>query len=141
MTGTFAKVSPCHEFFYWTDDGSLANLRYDRWNILLIGQRAHGLEVWHEPLVTLRFPKLFCLRTDPSERADHEAGGYDQWRVVHAYMLLLAVTFVGQHLQTDVEYPPRQKPGSFHLDQVLQKLQQGGSGNRQDRWILLPLNL
>jgi len=36
---------------------------------------------------------------------------------------------VGQHLQSFSEFPPRQKPGSFSLDQVLAKLQEtGGSG-------------
>jgi arylsulfatase A-like enzyme len=124
------KDSPRREFFYWTDDGSLANLRYDRWKIVFMEQRGHGLDVWQEPLVTLRFPKLFCLRTDPFERADHEAGDYDRWRVDHAFVLLPAVAFVGQHLETFKEFPPRQRPGSFNLDQVLQKLQQGAGGNR-----------
>jgi len=31
---------------------------------------------------------------------------------------------VGQHLQSFSEFPPRQKPGSFSLDQVLAKLQE-----------------
>ncbi len=119
-----AKEAPRKEFFYWTDDGSLANLRYDRWKIVFMEQRAHGLEVWQEPLVTLRFPKLFCLRTDPFERADHEAGDYGRWRVDHAFVLVPAQAFVGQHLATYKEFPPRQKPGSFSLDQVLQKLQE-----------------
>ena len=36
---------------------------------------------------------------------------------------------VGKHLQTYLEYPPQQKPGSFSLDPLLQKLQEsGGSG-------------
>lgn len=122
--------SPRHEFFYWTDDGSLANLRYDRWKVVFMEQRGHGLEVWQEPLVTLRFPKLFCLRTDPYERADHEAGDYDRWRVDHAFVLLPAVDFVGKHLQTFAEFPPRAKPGSFNLDQVLKSLQEGGGGSR-----------
>ena len=121
------KDSPRREFFYWTDDGSLANLRYDRWKIVFMEQRAHGLEVWQDPLVTLRFPKLFCLRTDPFERADHEAGDYNRWRVDHAFVLLPAAAFVGMHLETYKEFPPRQRPGSFNLDQVLQKLQQGSS--------------
>lgn len=121
------KESPRREFFYWTDDGSLANLRYDRWKIVFMEQRAHGLEVWQDPLVTLRFPKLFCLRTDPFERADHEAGDYNRWRVDHAFVLLPAAAFVGMHLETYKEFPPRQRPGSFNLDQVLQKLQQGSS--------------
>ena len=124
------KESPRREFFYWTDDGSLANLRYDRWKVVFMEQRAHGLDVWQDPLVTLRFPKLFCLRTDPFERADHEAGDYGRWRVDHAFLLLPAVGFVSKHLSTFAEFPPRQKPGSFNLDQVLQKLQEGGGGNR-----------
>ena len=129
LTGE-TKESPRSEFFYWTDDGSLANLRYNRWKIVFMEQRGHGLEVWQEPLVTLRFPKLFCLRTDPFERADHEAGDYDRWRVDHAFVLLPAIAFVSQHLATFTEYPPRQKPGSFNLDGVLRKLQEGGGGNR-----------
>ncbi len=124
------KASPRNEFFYWTDDGSLANLRYDRWKVVFMEQRAHGLDVWQDPPVTLRFPKLFCLRTDPFERADHEAGDYGRWRVDHAFVLLPAVSFVGKHLQTFTEFPPRQKPGSFNLDQVLQKLQQGSGSSR-----------
>jgi hypothetical protein len=82
------KKDPRKEFFYWTDDGNLSGLRYDRWKIVFQEQRAHGLDVWQDPLVTLRFPKLFCLRTDPFERADHEAGDYDHWRVDHAFVLL-----------------------------------------------------
>ena len=123
------KESPRQEFFFWTDDGSLANLRYNRWKIVFMEQRAHGLDVWQEPLVTLRFPKLFCLRTDPFERADHEAGDYDRWRVDHAFVLLPAVAYVGQHLATYTEFPPRQEPGSFNLEKVLQKLRQGAGGN------------
>ena len=36
-----------------------------------------------------------------------------------------AQAFVAQHLATFRDFPPRQKPGSFSLDQVLQKLQEG----------------
>lgn len=115
--------SPRKEFFYWTDDGNLCGLRYDRWKIVFQEQRAHGLDVWQDPLVTLRFPKLFCLRTDPYERADHEAVNYGRWRVDHAFVLVPAQGFVAQHLATFNEFPPRQKPGSFSLDQVLESLQ------------------
>lgn len=82
---------PWQVFFYWNDDGSLANLRYDRWTIVFMEQRAHGLDVWQEPLLKMRFPKRFCLRTDPYERADHEAGDDARWRVDHAFVLLPAV--------------------------------------------------
>jgi arylsulfatase len=38
-----------------------------------------------------------------------------------------AQAYVAQHLNTYKEYPPRQKPGTFGLDQVLAKLQEAGS--------------
>ena len=117
------------EFFYWTDDGSLCGLRYEQWKIVFMEQRAHGLDVWQDPLITLRFPKLFNIRSDPFERADSDAGDYDRWRVERAFVLVPAQAFVAQHLQTYVDFPPRQKPGSFSLDDVLAKLQEaGGSG-------------
>jgi arylsulfatase A-like enzyme len=117
---------PRHEFFYWNDGGSLVGLRYDRWKIVFQEQRAHGFDVWQDPTVTLRMPKLFDLRADPFERADHESIGYGVWRVDHAYAILPAVGYVSQHLATYKEFPPRQKAGTFGLDQVLEKLQESG---------------
>jgi arylsulfatase A-like enzyme len=67
------------EFFYWTDDGNFAGLRYDQYKAVFMEQPAHGLEVWMQPLVPLRAPKLFNLRADPFERAEQEAGDYDKW--------------------------------------------------------------
>jgi arylsulfatase A-like enzyme len=122
--------SPRKEFFYWTDDGNLACLRYDRWKVAFMEQRAHSLEVWEEPFVTLRLPKILCLRSDPFERADHDGIGYSTWRAERMFVLVPAQAFVAQHLQTFKEFPPRQKPGSFSLDQVLSKLQESGGGNK-----------
>jgi arylsulfatase A-like enzyme len=113
------------EYFYWTDDGNLAGLRYDRWKMVFLEQRAEGLDVWQDPLVPLRFPKLFDIKADPFERAQTDAGDYARWRVEHAFVLVPAQAYVGRHLQTYAEFPPRQKPGSFSLDQVLAKLHEG----------------
>src|SRR6266849_8402924 len=52
------------EFFYWTDDGELAALRYKDWKLMFLEQRAKGLDVWQDPLIPLRFPKLMNLRSD-----------------------------------------------------------------------------
>ena len=41
---------PRHEFLYWTDDGSVAALRYNNWKISFLKQNAHGLEVWQRAL-------------------------------------------------------------------------------------------
>jgi arylsulfatase len=110
------------EFFYWTDDGNLAGLRYDQYKVVFMEQQAHGLEVWMQPLVPLRAPKIFNLRSDPFERAEHEAGGYDKWFVEHAFVLVPAQAIVGEFLSTFQAFPPRQKPGSFSVDQAMEKL-------------------
>ena len=44
--------------------------------------------------------------------------------------LVPAQAYVAQHLATYQEFPPRQKPGSFSLDEVLAKLQEAGAGNK-----------
>ncbi|MDX8510166.1 arylsulfatase [Mesorhizobium captivum] len=118
------------EFFFWTDDGNLAAIRYDRWKVLFLEQRAEGFDVWQEPFVPLRLPKIFNLRSDPFERAAHEGSEYDFWRLDRTYLLVPAQAFVAGHLQSYVDYPPRQKPGSFSLDQVLAKLQEAGGAGK-----------
>ncbi len=110
------------EFFYWTDDGNLAGLRYDQYKAVFMEQQAHGLEVWMQPLVPLRAPKLFNLRSDPFERAEHEAGDYDKWFIEHLFVLVPAQAIVAQHIQSFQEFPPRQKPGSFSVDEAMEML-------------------
>ena len=120
--------SPRREFFYFNDDGSLVGLRYDQWKVVFAEQRGEGLNVWQEPFVPLRLPKLFNIRSDPFETADHESMDYDRWRVEHAFALVPAQQFVGRFLSTFKEFPPSQKPGSFSIDAVLEALQRGAGG-------------
>ena len=119
---------PRQEFIYWTDDGSVAALRYGPWKMVFLEQRSHGFDVWQDPFTELRLPKLFNLRTDPFERADHEAFGYERWRVERAYLIAPAGAYVAQWLQSFREFPPRQKPGSFNLERVMEAVT---SGTRQ----------
>jgi arylsulfatase len=122
------SASPRHEFFYFNDEGSLVGLRYDQWKIVFAEQRGEGLNVWQEPFVPLRLPKLFNLRSDPFETADHESMDYERWRVEHLFVMVPAQQFVGRFLSTFKEFPPSQRPGSFSIDQALQTLQQSARG-------------
>jgi len=90
-------------------------------------QRAHGFDVWQEPFVPLRAPRLFNIRSDPFEMAEHSME-YWHWRAERLFMLVPAQQYVGKFLATFKEYPPRQKVGSFSLDQVLQTLQAAPGG-------------
>jgi len=119
--------SPRKEFFYFNDDGSLVGLRYNQWKIVFAEQRAEGFDVWQEPFVPLRLPKIFNLRADPFEAGDIEAMDYGHWRVDRTFLLVPAQEFVGKFLASFKEFPPSQKPGSFSIDAALEKLQKPGN--------------
>jgi arylsulfatase len=125
ITGA-AEHSPRKHFFYVSDEGDLTALRFDNWKIVFLENRAPGtLQVWIEPFVELRTPKIFNLRTDPFERADITSNSYFDWLITHAYLLVPAQMYVAQMLQTVVEFPPRQEPASFSVDRVMAKLKAG----------------
>ena len=117
------------EFFYWTDDGDLAGLRYDQYKVVFMEQEAEGLEVWMKPLIPLRAPKLFNIRSDPFERSEEEAGDYVKWFVEHMFVMVPAQSIVGQHLATFKDFPPRQRPGSFSIDQAMEMLMKQAGNN------------
>ena len=63
---------------------------------------------------------LTNLRMDPFEQARDIGMGYDRWFIDHMFMIAPAAGYVGQWLQSLKEFPPRQKPGSFNLDNVME---------------------
>jgi hypothetical protein len=87
------------------------------------------LQIWAEPYVQLRVPKLFNLRTDPYERADITSNTYYDWMIDRIFLFVPAQAYVAQMLETLVEFPQRQKSASFSLDQVLAKLQDATTGS------------
>jgi arylsulfatase len=116
-----AKDWPRREFIYWTDDGQVAALRYDNWKITFLQQKAEGMRVWQEPFTQLRAPLITNLRMDPFERAEHEnAMGFQRWWIERMFLIAPAAAYVGQWLQSFREFPPRQKPGSFNLERVME---------------------
>jgi arylsulfatase A-like enzyme len=120
------KEWPRRDFIYWTDDGSVAALRYDNWKITFLKQEAEGLKVWQQPFTPLRAPALANLRMDPFERAEQEhAMGYQRWYLERMFLIAPAGAFVGQWLQSFKDFPPRQKPGSFNLDRVMESVMAG----------------
>ena len=117
---------PRKEFIYWTDDGSVAALRYENWKITFLKQEGEGLEVWQKPFTQLRAPMITNLRMDPFERAEEEhAIGYQRWYLEHMFVIAPAGAYVGRWLQSLREFPPRQKPGSFNLDRVMESVMSG----------------
>jgi arylsulfatase len=121
---------PRKEFIYWTDDGSVAALRYGNYKITFLEQEAEGLRVWQDPFKVLRAPLLTNLRMDPFERAEHEnAMGFQRWYMDRMFLIAPAGAYIGQWLQSFKDFPPRQKPGSFNLDRVMEEVM-SNAGNQ-----------
>ncbi|MFZ4677427.1 MAG: arylsulfatase [Nodosilinea sp.] len=119
---------PRKEFLYWTDDGSVAALRYGNWKISFLKQPAHGFHVWVQPFEELRAPLVTNLRMDPFELAQDIGMDYTRWFLEHMFMIAPAAAGVARWLQSFREFPPRQKPGSFNLDRVMEAVSKPHSG-------------
>jgi arylsulfatase len=121
--------SPRNRFFYVNDDAQLVALRVDDWKIVFMEQRAHRLALWAEPFTELRIPRIFNLRRDPFERSLENSNTYWDWFIDHVFLLVPAQAIVAEAVQEFAEFPPRQKPASFNLDRVLEKLTEGGASS------------
>lgn len=84
------------------------------------------LRAWIEPWTELRVPLTVNLRRDPYERAYRTSNTYYDWMIDRVFLLVPAQAYVGEFLESFVEFLPRQKPASFTIDQVMERLE--GSG-------------
>jgi arylsulfatase A-like enzyme len=115
------KESPRKEFLYWSDDGELVAIRVNQWKISFKEQEHTGLDVWKRDFTNLRAPNIYNLRTDPFERGT-ESFEYGKWMAERMFLIVPSQAVVGQWLATFKEFPIRQTPASFNLDEVMQKL-------------------
>ena len=122
LTGTSAE-SPRKAFIYVNDDGDIVAVRHDDWKVVYQENRGQAFGVWMEPFTELRVPLIFHLRRDPYERAQHNANIYYDWLLDRVFIGFRASAIAGQFLQTFVEYPPSQTPGSFNLDSMKKKIE------------------
>ncbi len=107
------KKGPRTDFFYYSDTGQLVGVRDGDYKFVFKEQRAHGRDVWIDPWVTLRAPKIFNLRMDPFERMADEGAGYTRWWAEHMFLFVPTIVKVAKFRATFKEFPQRQKPGSF----------------------------
>ena len=121
--------SPRTFFFYSNDDGKVAAIRINDWKVVFLEQRAKGMILWAEPFVELRVPKIFNLRRDPFERADESSNTYWDWWFDHIPAMYVAQALTAEQIQSFKEFPPRQKPASFNLDAVLEKMEAATDGS------------
>jgi arylsulfatase len=67
-------------------------------------------------------PYIFNLRQDPLEKAHEESGSYEKWWFENLFILYGGLAESQKFLLTFQEFPPRQRPDSFSIDQIAKKL-------------------
>ena len=64
---------------------------------------------------------MFNLRMDPYERADFDSNTYWDWAIRRSFYVVPTQDIVANFLSTFKDYPPRQRPSSFSVDQIIEK--------------------
>ena len=128
------KESPRKEFIYWSDDGDLMAIRYEQWKAAFLEQHAEispktPVGVWQGQFTKLRLPNFYNLRTDPFERGPTSIY-YGDWMAHRAFVQVPMQGFAAKWLESFKEFPPRQKPASFNLDEVMRKMSEPQDGKQ-----------
>ncbi len=108
LTGEVDK-SPRKGLVYFSDDGDVLALRFDNWKVVFMEQRSGHAADLGGAVRALRVPKLFNLRTDPYERADHHLEHLLRLAVRQRYLVFAASIIMTEFLATFKEFPPRQR--------------------------------
>ena len=59
----------------------------------------------------------------------HPSSGIDRRALLGTLALLPAQAIVGRHIMSFQQFPPRQRPGSFSVEQAMEKLRNPPSTN------------
>jgi arylsulfatase len=116
------KESPREGFLYWSDDGDLMAIRVKHWKVSFKEQDHTGLDVWKKDFTNLRAPTIYSLRADPFERGP-ESIEYNKWMAERMFLIVPAQAIAAQWLESFKAFPPRQKPASFSLEDVMTKME------------------
>jgi arylsulfatase len=122
------KASPRKEFLYWTDEGQLAAVRVLNLKMHFLIQEHKGIDVWKREFTKLRMPLVFNLRSDPFERADESIMTIETSNQL--YFIAPGQAVVAKWLDSFKEFPPRQRPATWNIDEVMRKFSETPSGGK-----------
>lgn len=121
LTGE-AERGPRPEFHYLNDQGMPVGIRVGDWKLVFAENRAKTMALWAEPFVTLRLFKIFHLRRDPYEKAEHNSNSFYDWMIDKAPQGYLGLSRTAAFLQSFREYPPSQRSDSWSIDRLTEQL-------------------
>ncbi len=121
LAGT-AEKGPRDYFIYSTDSAEISAVRFDdRWKAIYLEQKSQGTRVWLDELVPLKAPLLFDIRMDPFEKSLEDSNTYWDWWSRHIFLFGRAATYVGGFANSFEEFPPRQRPASWTIGDIMEK--------------------
>ena len=102
--------------FYYYYESSLTAIRVGPWK-MHFATKPNGR--YYEDMTTHSMPKLFNLRKDPFEHYDGETGFRQIMR--KSWVMQPAIAKLTEHVQTFVEFPPRQEAASLNINEAIDK--------------------
>jgi arylsulfatase len=111
---------PRQEFVYWGDDGDLFGIRIHEIKLNFVIQNHSGIDIWRRGFENMRIPLTFNLRSDPFEQSDTAANQFATANQL--FFIAPGQAVVAKWLGSFKQFPPRQKPASFNVDEILQKI-------------------
>jgi hypothetical protein len=115
-----SKKSARREFFYY-DETDLMAVRVDAWK-MHVGIKREGS--WFNEKYYPSVPYLFNLLMDPLEKIDPESPEYGyvgrKFFAQKMWAPTAAQSFIGAHLKSLMDYPPRQGADTLSLHKALE---------------------
>ena len=130
------KENPRKGFLYWSDDGDLMSLRVGNWKCTFMEQRAQGLGRVGGAFGCDARPATFttCGATRSNGLPRTPRCSTANGRLTARSCWSRRRMIVGEFLKTFKDFPPRQKPASFSIDQALEKARKSQEAMASQRW-------
>jgi len=113
--------SPRPYYIYASDAAEITAIRFnDRWKAIFMEQQSTGNRVWIDNFTPLKAPLLMDLRMDPFEKAIDTSNTYYEWWMRRVFLLQQGGAMTAQFVRTFVEYPPRQRPPSLDMSEIME---------------------
>ena len=111
-------------YFYYYYESNLTAIRVGPWK-MHFATKPGGR--YYEDLVFHTMPKLFNLRKDPMETYDGVTGFHQIMR--KSWVMQPAIARLTEHVQTFVEFPPRQEAASLNINEAISKARNATTGH------------
>jgi arylsulfatase len=66
-------------------------------------------------------PKFYSLRSDPFEEGEDSLSQPTKWTIDHVFIQVPIQGLVAKSLESFKDFPPRAKPPSFGVDQIVER--------------------